>query len=74
MYVKISDYLKKEIYKNIVIVMICRVYDFIYYDLFWLVNVLKKVVLMFRFYVMINEKIDLKYNIIGIGLFIINVF
>lgn len=54
--------------------MICRVYDFIYYDLFWLVNVLKKVVLMFRFYVMINEKIDLKYNIIGIGLFIINVF
>lgn len=54
--------------------MICRVYDFIYYDLFWLVNVLKKVVLMFKFYVMINEKIDLKYNIIGIGLFIINVF
>lgn len=74
MYVKISDYFKKIIYKNIVIVMICRVYDFIYYDLFWLVNVLKKVVLMFRFYVMINEKIDLKYNIIGIGLFIINVF
>lgn len=70
---KLVIILKKNTHKNIATAMTCRVHDFIHYDSSWLVNVLKKVVPMSRPYVMTNEKIDLKYNIIGIGLFIINV-